>query len=149
MSSDDPLKRVESLLEHVIRRLERLEELLTSMSDDPTHSVALELVLTFSMPVQKAVKMARDLVSMLRGVPEVDPVMRAVVEVLISSGDGVSISELTRRVRRVRGTASRRVIAERLRVLEARGIVMLRKSGNVTRVYLKKGGLEERNEQGC
>ncbi|MEM2004525.1 MAG: ArsR family transcriptional regulator [Zestosphaera sp.] len=149
MSSDDPLKRVESLLEHVIRRLERLEELLTSMSDDPTHSVALELVLTFSMPVQKAVKMARDLVSMLRGVPEVDPIMRAVVEVLISSGDGVSISELTRRVRRVRGTASRRVIAERLRVLEARGIVMLRKSGNVTRVYLKKGGLEERNEQGC
>ncbi|MEM3948343.1 MAG: hypothetical protein QXM76_01975 [Zestosphaera sp.] len=149
MSSDDPLKRVESLLEHVIRRLERLEELLTSMSDDPTHSVALELVLTFSMPVQKAVKMARDLVSMLRGVPEVDPVMRAVVEVLISSGDGVSISELTRRVRRVRGTASRRVIAERLRVLEARGIVLIRASGNVTRVYLKKGGLEERNEQGC
>lgn len=146
MSSDDPLKRVESLLEHVIKRLERLEELLTNVSSDPTHSVALELVLTFSMPVHKALKMASDLVSMLRGVPEADPITRAVMEVLVSSGDGVSISELTRRVRRVRGTASRRVIADRLRALESKGIVTLKKSGNVTRVYLKKRGIEERDE---
>ncbi|MEM2021266.1 MAG: ArsR family transcriptional regulator [Zestosphaera sp.] len=147
MSSGDSLRRVEELLEYVVKKLERLEELLARMTDDPTYSIALDLVLTFSIPVQKAIKMARDLVVMLQRVPEADPITKVLIEVLMSSGDEVSISELTRRVRKARGTASRRIVTEKLRVLEAEGIVTLRKSGNVTKVYLRRGGDEELAKQ--
>jgi DNA-binding transcriptional ArsR family regulator len=139
MSSDDTLKRVEELLEYIVRKLERLEELLTTLSNDPTYAMAVELTLYFSIPVQRAVKLARELVILLKGVPESDPITKAILEVLASSESGVSISELTRRVRRVRGTASRRIISERIKLLESRGIVEVVRSGNVAKVYLKRG----------
>jgi len=139
MSSDDMLKRVEELLEYIVRKLERLEELLTTLSNDPTYAMAVELTLYFSIPVQRAVKLARELVILLKGVPESDPITKAIVEVLASSESGVSISELTRRVRRVRGTASRRIISERIKLLESRGIVEVVRSGNVAKVYLRRG----------
>jgi DNA-binding transcriptional ArsR family regulator len=139
MSSDDTLKRVEELLECIVRKLERLEELLTTLSNDPTYAMAVELTLYFSIPVQRAVKLARELVILLKGVPESDPITKAILEVLASSESGVSISELTRRVRRVRGTASRRIISERIKLLESRGIVEVVRSGNVAKVYLRRG----------
>ncbi|MEM0086510.1 MAG: hypothetical protein QXD37_05675, partial [Zestosphaera sp.] len=109
MSSSDALKRVEELLEHVVKKLERLEELLTTLSNDPTYAIAVELTLYFSVPAQKAIKLARELVLLFKGISEVDPITKAVLEVLASSEGGISISELTRRVRKVRGTASRRI----------------------------------------
>jgi DNA-binding transcriptional ArsR family regulator len=139
MSSDDTLKRVEELLECIVRKLERLEELLTTLSNDPTYAMAVELTLYFSIPVQRAVKLARELVILLKGVPESDPITKAILEVLASSESGVSISELTRRVRKVRGTASRRIISERIKLLESRGIVEVVRSGNVAKVYLRRG----------
>ena len=139
MSSDDTLKRVEELLEYIVRKLERLEELLTTLSNDPTYAMAVELTLYFSIPVQRAVKLARELVILLKGVPESDPITKAILEVLASSESGVSISELTRRVRRIRGTASRRIISERIKLLESRGIVEVVRSGNVAKVYLRRG----------
>jgi DNA-binding transcriptional ArsR family regulator len=139
MSSDDTLKRVEELLEYIVRKLERLEELLTTLSNDPTYAMAVELTLYFSIPAQRAVKLARELVILLKGVPESDPITKAILEVLASSESGVSISELTRRVRRVRGTASRRIISERIKLLESRGIVEVVRSGNVAKVYLRRG----------
>lgn len=146
MSSSDTLKRVEELLEQVVRKLERVEELLTTISNDPTYAIAVELTLYFSVPAQKAIKLARELVLLLRGVPEADPITKAVLEVLASSGDGVSISELTRRVRKIRGTASRRIISERIKLLESKGLVQVRRSGNVTRVYLRRGSNSENLE---
>jgi DNA-binding transcriptional ArsR family regulator len=139
MSSDDTLKRVEELLEYIVRKLERLEELLTTLSNDPTYAMAVELTLYFSIPVQRAVKLARELVILLKRVPESDPITKAILEVLASSESGVSISELTRRVRKVRGTASRRIISERIKLLESRGIVEVVRSGNVAKVYLRRG----------
>ncbi len=129
----------EELLEYIVRKLERLEELLTTLSNDPTYAMAVELTLYFSIPVQRAVKLARELVILLKGVPESDPITKAILEVLASSESGVSISELTRRVRRVRGTASRRIISERIKLLESRGIVEVVRSGNVAKVYLRRG----------
>ncbi|MEM4032996.1 MAG: hypothetical protein QXV53_06830 [Zestosphaera sp.] len=67
MSSSDALKRVEELLEHVVKKLERLEELLTTLSNDPTHAIAAELTLYFSVPAQKAIKLARELVLLFKG----------------------------------------------------------------------------------
>ncbi|MEM4687420.1 MAG: hypothetical protein QXY67_08085 [Zestosphaera sp.] len=67
MSSSDALKRVEELLEHVVKKLERLEELLTTLSNDPTYAIAVELTLYFSVPAQKAIKLARELVLLFKG----------------------------------------------------------------------------------
>ncbi|MEM1603208.1 MAG: ArsR family transcriptional regulator [Zestosphaera sp.] len=143
MSSSDALKRVEELLEHVVKKLERLEELLTTLSNDPTYAIAVELTLYFSVPAQKAIKLARELVLLFKGVSEVDPITKAVLEVLASSEDGISISELTRRVRKVRGTASRRIVTERIKLLESKGLVQVKRSGNVARVYLRRNSDSE------
>ncbi|MEM0348242.1 MAG: ArsR family transcriptional regulator [Zestosphaera sp.] len=143
MSSSDALKRVEELLEHVVKKLERLEELLTTLSNDPTYAIAVELTLYFSVPAQKAIKLARELVLLFKGVSEVDPITKAVLEVLASSEDGISISELTRRVRKVRGTASRRIVTERIKLLESKGLVQVKRSGNVARVYLRRNSGSE------
>ncbi|MEM0026202.1 MAG: ArsR family transcriptional regulator [Zestosphaera sp.] len=143
MSSSDALKRVEELLEHVVKKLERLEELLTTLSNDPTYAIAVELTLYFSVPAQKAIKLARELVLLFKGISEVDPITKAVLEVLASSEGGISISELTRRVRKVRGTASRRIVTERIKLLESRGLVQVKRSGNVARVYLRRNSGSE------
>ncbi|MEM1687276.1 MAG: ArsR family transcriptional regulator [Zestosphaera sp.] len=143
MSSSDALKRVEELLEHVVKKLERLEELLTTLSNDPTYAIAVELTLYFSVPAQKAIKLARELVLLFKGVSKVDPITKAVLEVLASSEDGISISELTRRVRKVRGTASRRIVTERIKLLESKGLVQVKRSGNVARVYLRRNSGSE------
>ncbi|MEM0474105.1 MAG: ArsR family transcriptional regulator [Zestosphaera sp.] len=143
MSSSDALKRVEELLEHVVKKLERLEELLTTLSNDPTYAIAVELTLYFSVPAQKAIKLARELVLLFKGISEVDPITKAVLEVLASSEDGISISELTRRVRKVRGTASRRIVTERIKLLESKGLVQVKRSGNVARVYLRRNSGSE------
>lgn len=143
MSSSDTLKRVEELLEHVVRKLERLEELLTTISNDPTYAIAVELTLYFSVPAQKAIKLARELVLLLKDVSEADPITKAILEVLASSEDGISISELTRRVRKIRGTASRRIISERIKLLESKGLVQVKRSGNIARVYLRRDSTNE------
>lgn len=139
MSSSDALRRVEELLTYVVRKLEKLEELLTTMSNDPTYVMAVELTLYFSVPAQKAIKLARELVLLLRRVPEADPITKAILEVLASSEEGISISELTRRVREVRGTASRRIVSKKVELLESRGLVQVKRSGNIARVYLMRG----------
>jgi len=136
--SSDSLKRVEELLEEILKKLERLEGLLL-LQNDPTTATALELALSFYLPVHKAVKTAREVVELLKDLASQDPISRAIVEVLAASDTELSISELTRRVRKLRGTASRRVIAERLRRLEGRGVVELKKVGNVVWVRLKRG----------
>lgn len=139
MSSSDTLKRVEELLERVVKKLEKLEELLVTISSDPTYAMAVELTLYFSLPTQKAIKLARELVLLMRRVPEADPITKAILEILASSEGGISISELTRRVRSIRGTASRRVVSERVKLLESKGLVVVRRSGNIARVYLRRG----------
>ncbi|MEO3993190.1 MAG: ArsR family transcriptional regulator [Desulfurococcaceae archaeon TW002] len=138
MSSSDALRRVEELLAYIVKKLERLEELLTTISNDPTYVMAVELTLYFSIPAQKAIKLARELVLLLRRLPEVDPITKAILEVLASSEGGISISELTRRVRGIRGTASRRIIAEKVKLLESKGLVQVKRSGNIARVYLMR-----------
>ncbi|MEM1866956.1 MAG: hypothetical protein QXN43_04390, partial [Zestosphaera sp.] len=96
-----------------------------------------------SVPAQKAIKLARELVLLFKGVSEVDPITKAVLEVLASSEGGISISELTRRVRKVRGTASRRIVTERIKLLESKGLVQVKRSGNVARVYLRRNSGSE------
>lgn len=56
-------------------------------------------------------------------IPEVkDPLSREIVNVLFEKG-GRNISQITEALRARRGTASRRIVRERLKALEAKGVV--------------------------
>lgn len=136
--SDDSLKRVEKLLLQLVDRLEKLEELLLKIYDDPALITALELTLNFSTPIYKAVNLARNIIETLKIAKTQDPITKAILEALVISKNGISISELTRKVRELRGVASRRIITERLKTLEQKGIVELKKKRNITRIYLKR-----------
>jgi DNA-binding transcriptional ArsR family regulator len=62
-----------------------------------------------------------------------DPMARDIVRVLFD-GKERNISQITREVKAVRGTASRRIVREKLAALEERGAVVRRETGR-SRVY--------------
>ncbi len=124
-SVEERLRRLEELLAEALQRLERLEELLGSMSEEA--SVAARLAVAFSMPAMRAVEAARRVIETYRFVS--DPISRAIVEVLADCKPR-SISEITRLVRELRGSASRRIVRERLQLLEERGVVVSEDRGN-------------------
>ncbi len=126
MSLDDRLRRLEEALQQLSERLERLERLL---EHSPEARLALELALAFTAPAQRLVEAAIQVSRALEaGGDEVrrDPVARAIVEALAVKGP-MSLRELEREVRRLRGTASRATIRERLEALERLGIVRVRR----------------------
>lgn len=51
-----------------------------------------------------------------------DPISRDIVKVLFER-DGQNISQITERLKEMRGTSSRRIVRERLKELEAKGVV--------------------------
>lgn len=62
-------------------------------------------------------------------IPELrDPISKEIVRALFEKG-GRNISQLTEALRKGRGTASRRIVRERLRRLEEDGIVVSRRGG--------------------
>ena len=63
-----------------------------------------------------------------------DDITKSMISIIASKGE-LNVSELEREVRRLRGTASRRIIYERLKTLESAGIVISVKRGN--RRYVK------------
>ena len=122
-SAEDRLRRVEKLLEMVIRKLEGIEEYLKTLGfSSDVLSTALKLTISFSLPASKAVEASRRIIEALGMLGTYDAIDRAIIEAL-SNCEELSISEITRRVRRLRGTASRRIVAERIRRLEDRGVV--------------------------
>jgi len=138
-SVEERLRRLEELLAEALQRLERLEELLGSMSEEAM--IASRLAVAFSMPAMRAVEAARRVVEAYRFVS--DPISRAIVEALADC-EPKSISEITRLVRELRGSASRRIVRERLRLLEERGVVVSEEHGS-RRLYSLKLCREPRN----
>ncbi len=53
-----------------------------------------------------------------------DPISKEIIRVLMEKTDGLNISQITEIVRNKRGTASRRIIRERLKQLEEQNIVI-------------------------
>ncbi len=127
--AEERLARIERLLEVVLRKLQVLEEYLTMSGADPEASLAVELAMVFSLPAHKAVRMASKVMELARMAGISDPISMAILEVLAVSNKPLTVSEVTRRVRKVRGTASRRIVTERIRKLSDKGLVKVRKAG--------------------
>ncbi len=127
--AEERLARIERLLEMVLRKLQVLEEYLTMSGADPEASLAVELAMVFSLPAHKAVRMASKVMELARMAGISDPISMAILEVLAVSNKPLTVSEVTRRVRKVRGMASRRIVTERIRKLSDKGLVKVRKAG--------------------
>ncbi len=135
--SEDRLRRIEELLVMILRRIEELENSIRIHDPQAASSISLagKLMMTFSMPALRALKAASLILKLTSKVDVEDDVSKAIIEALASSKNEVTISELTRMVKALRGKASRRIIASKVKTLHSRGIVATRKSGN--RVYVK------------
>lgn len=120
---EERLRRVEELLAKVLSRLEGIEAMLAALGiTDDTLTSAFRIATTFSMPAAVAIEAAKRTIEVIREVGSVDPISKAIIEALAGCEE-LSTSEITRRVRAIRGTASRRIVRERLEKLERRGVV--------------------------
>jgi len=111
------LDEIRELLLRVLERLDRLERRLDSVEVDSRMLEAYKSLLRAYASVLGSVARVERLALMVSG--DLD---RSIVRVLASKG-AMNISQVTEEVRKVRGTASRRIIAERLRRLAEEGIV--------------------------
>ncbi len=144
MSLEERIERLEEMMKIVIRKLEELEAAISGSlgeRDREAMLVASRLVVSALYPASLALESARRVVEVTSRFRGLDPISRSIVESL-SSCDDMSISQVTRMVRRLRGSASRRIVASRLKRLEERGVVV--NVGNASRPrYVLSRCLEE------
>jgi DNA-binding transcriptional ArsR family regulator len=126
---------MEKLLSEVAARLERLEKALGPGGE--ALAVAAVLVSVLGMSSIEAVHASLRLAELFKRYGHLDPVSRAVLQAL-SHGRWVTVSELTRLVRAIRGTASRRIVRERVKELESIGLVEVRRERRRTLVRMKR-----------
>lgn len=133
---EECLRRIEELLKLVLNRLDNLERLLRSndVYSAEALKIAGELVLAFSIPAVKALEYSSRIVRILPRVDRTDEISKSIIKVL-STREEITISELTRRVKKLRGKASRRIVSERVYKLAQKGIVTIRRSGS--RLYVR------------
>lgn len=146
MSLEERLRRIEEMLTMILERLERLERLTGTASEEARLSV--EIALAFAAPVQEAIAAARMVAEALsRADREMvnDGITKAIVEALAVNGP-MTLRGLEREVRRLRGTASRSVIRERLRRLEGLGIVEIDRRGR--RMVIRLASDKDASEAG-
>ncbi len=130
---EERLERVEELLRMVLARLEALEALLEGV--ERVAARAVRIALLFGTPVARAVEQALLVLEAARLLGRVDPVTEAVLEAL-SGCEELSVSEIARRVRRLRGSASRDTVRRRLQLLVESGVVEKRGEGVKARYRL-------------
>ena len=134
---EERLRRVEELLAKVLARLEGIEAALAALGiTDDTLTSAFRIATAFSMPAAAAIEAAKRTIEVVREAGAVDQISKAIIEALAGCEE-LSTSEVTRRVRAIRGTASRRIVRERLERLEKRGIVA-RVGGSRPRYVLRR-----------
>ena len=134
---DERLKRLEELLRLVLIKISKIEELLLKTNSNALEEVRLasSIMLSFSIPAIEALELASKAIKLARSVNLVDEITISILLALLMK-DRVTVSELTRIVRKIRGKASRRIITERLKRLEESNIVKLNKRGTRTWVSL-------------
>ncbi len=123
MPEDEELQEEIRTLKSQVSNLERMLESLMNM-----HRNVLEKVSTSSDIEKRYIR----LLSLYQRygkispslLPDIDdPVMESIVEVLLSSGKPLNITQITERLRAKRGKASRHTVRDRLKLMESRNVV--------------------------
>ncbi len=122
------IARIEKTLNELLERLRLIEELLSKGDDAYSLMLARAILSASSMPALKAARRLIEVERALRSKGLADDISRSIVELLLFKGP-LNISELTRELRRYRGSASRRIVSSRLKKLVKEGIVRLAGKG--------------------
>lgn len=128
----DPLAEVLRRLEAIEERLARLEALLSGLPSEGEAARALALALRLLRAGSAAVDVAW-LASRLARVQRLsasvhDELSRSILEVVALKGP-LNLSSLTAELRRYRGRASRRIVAERVERLASEGLLSVAVKG--------------------
>jgi DNA-binding transcriptional ArsR family regulator len=124
--TEDRVRNLDQKLDHIMNRLDTIEAALAASQQSAELSSVLSDLRTgislYSEPL-KAIKRLYDARRFLKATAvEKDEISRIIVQSLAMRGE-LNVSQLEREVRRSRGKASRRIVRERLKKLEADGIV--------------------------
>lgn len=133
----DAVGRFEELLKVILKKLESIENKLKLLGSGSNEvMIVSEILSLLSVPVSVAAIAAKRFLDVTKAY-RLDPISMDIVKIL-SICEGYSTSEITRRLRDLRGSASRRVVRERLRILEEKGIVVNKGSLSRPRFMLRK-----------
>ena len=137
MSIEERIRKLEERIESLAKLLEELRRIAEG---DPEARAVIAIALRALSYNRNALGIARwvlDAERKLKSLGLADDISRAVIEVLATRGP-MNISQITRAVRELRGRASRRIVAERLKRLLEVGLVELLSSGR-GKVYKIRG----------
>ena len=113
------LIRLEAILKIILQRLDEIEKIFR----DPSIQLIRTSVNTYSMTL-KTFKDIATVYSYLSSSDVIkDEISRLIIQILASHESGLNISQITRRLRELRGRASRRIVRERLAKLVSMGII--------------------------
>ncbi|MCS7104746.1 MAG: hypothetical protein NZ954_04195 [Thermofilaceae archaeon] len=147
MTGRQPLKRSrrtkDSLLEEVIERLKRIERRLQILEEnlandnlDRENNLLAAQTLALALKLVKAGGIAVDLTWTATRLAKLQPLLsrqrdelsRSILEVVALKGP-INISALTDQLRRYRGSASRRIVASRVKKMVEEGLLSIKEKG--------------------
>lgn len=121
---DEKIEVIINLLKEMIAKLQSLEETMSRAGLDPTYyQTAVLLSTSFSLPFIKSLEAVRKIYSILSGLVSINPISKAIL-LSLSTCEPLSISEISRRVREIRGSSSRRIISDRINGLLIKGVII-------------------------
>jgi len=126
LAQEEKLDELSRKLDEVLRRLEALENSLSLLDQMGFLPELMRLLFGGARLYSSQLKALRRVLAaekLLRELGPGDEISRCIIEALAEEGP-MNISELTRAVRARRGTASRRIIRERLEALLEKGLVV-------------------------
>ncbi len=133
MSERRDIDELKNLLYDIVRRLESLEKKLEEREIDDEAELLYMVIKLLQLGVGTVdiASAARRFVSLRRKLTASslrDSISRTILEILAVKGP-LDISSLTAELRRQRGKASRRIVAQRVSELERRGFVKTERKG--------------------
>lgn len=141
-SVEEKIDRIEKLLAQVLNRLEQLENFFKALGISEL-DIIFDLISSLALPIQQAIKSAKTITYIVSRYSISDSITKTILEILAVE-DGLSITEITRRVKKIRGRASRRIVTSRIRYLEDIGVVKTKRRGSTVKVYLVRHGGDEK-----
>ncbi|HDM92795.1 MAG TPA: ArsR family transcriptional regulator [Candidatus Korarchaeota archaeon] len=138
----DRLYRIEQEIRAVERRLEIIEKLLEGDPEARAIVLLFMKIVGFHRASVDKIAAAIEAQRLLTQAGIVDDIARDIFEVLAVHGP-MNVSELTRELRKIRGSASRRIVSQRLKMLEELGVVRLVSGGKGKRYEIVEPGDHE------